>query len=89
VDSELFGESVVARYVHSDTGPRRVSDTGLRLIRCVAGGMDTATEVLAFRLTYGITNPAVALGSPPTEEHPQHRREWYRDLNRLLVTLRE
>jgi chromosome segregation ATPase len=48
--------------------------------------LDTAVEVLAFRLTYGITDPAVALGPRPSEEHLKHRRDWYGDLNRRLPT---
>ena len=65
-----------------DFGPTRPADG-------TQEWMDTAIEVFAFRLTYGITDPAVALGSPPSEEHPQHRRDWYQDLDRRLATLRE
>jgi DNA repair exonuclease SbcCD ATPase subunit len=50
--------------------------------------MDAAVEVLAFRLTYDITHPVVALGIPPSAEQPQHRRDWYQDLGRRLAQLR-
>jgi hypothetical protein len=51
--------------------------------------MDTAIGILAFRLSYGLSGPVLALGIPPSEEQPQHRRDWYQDLDRRLATLRE
>jgi hypothetical protein len=50
--------------------------------------MDTAKEVLAFRLTYGITDPVLALGIPPSEEQPNIGVTWHHDLDRRLATPR-
>ncbi|MFB7852349.1 hypothetical protein ACFC34_35775 [Streptomyces sp. NPDC056053] len=41
--------------------------------------MDHATQVLAYRVTYGITDQAVALGPAPDEYVPR-RTEWHREL---------
>jgi hypothetical protein len=63
-------------------GPTRPADATQEWI-------DTAIAVQAFRLTCGITDPAVALGPPLSKEHPQHQRDWYQDLDRRLSRLRE
>ncbi|MFH8411367.1 hypothetical protein ACH4FX_42420 [Streptomyces sp. NPDC018019] len=41
--------------------------------------MDHATEVLAYRVTYGITDQALALGAAP-EKYVPRRTEWHREL---------
>ncbi|MEU7154262.1 hypothetical protein AB0B79_38395 [Streptomyces sp. NPDC039022] len=41
--------------------------------------MDHATEVLAYRVTYGITDQSLALGAAPDGYVPR-RTEWHRDL---------
>jgi chromosome segregation ATPase len=65
-----------------DFGPTRPADG-------TEEWMDTAVGVLAFRITYDITDPIAALGIPPSEEQPQHKRDWRRDLNQRLARLRE
>ncbi|MFD4543499.1 hypothetical protein [Streptomyces bauhiniae] len=45
--------------------------------------MDHATQVLAYRVTYGITDQAVALGAAPDEYVPR-RTEWHRELTKGL-----
>nr|WP_239135452.1 hypothetical protein [Streptomyces sp. SID12488] len=45
--------------------------------------MDHATQVLAYRVTYGITDQAVALGAAP-EEYVPRRTEWHRELAKDL-----
>jgi chromosome segregation ATPase len=45
--------------------------------------MDHATEVLAYRVTYGVTDQAVALGAAPDEYVPR-RTEWHRELIKNL-----
>ncbi|MFC8223756.1 hypothetical protein ACFUTY_37010 [Streptomyces sp. NPDC057362] len=45
--------------------------------------MDLATQVLAYRITYGITDQVVALGPAPDEYVPR-RTEWHRDLTKDL-----
>ncbi|MFB6756295.1 hypothetical protein ACFCX6_35855 [Streptomyces sp. NPDC056353] len=45
--------------------------------------MDLATQVLAYRVTYGITDHAVALGPAPNEYVPR-RTEWYGELTKDL-----
>ncbi|MER6523062.1 hypothetical protein ACFWHQ_39475 [Streptomyces sp. NPDC060334] len=45
--------------------------------------MDLATQVLAYRVTYGITDQAVALG-PASDEYALRRTEWHRALTKDL-----
>jgi hypothetical protein len=45
--------------------------------------MDLATQVLAYRVTYGITDQVVALGPAPNEYAPR-RTQWYRELTQEL-----
>ncbi|MFF0116769.1 hypothetical protein [Streptomyces prasinus] len=45
--------------------------------------MDLATQVLAYRVTYGITDQVVALGPAPDEYVPR-RTEWYGELTKEL-----
>ncbi|WP_333751505.1 hypothetical protein [Streptomyces sp. IBSBF 2394] len=45
--------------------------------------MDLATQVLAYRITYGITDQVVALGPAPDEYVPR-RTEWHRELTKDL-----
>ncbi|WP_327372361.1 hypothetical protein [Streptomyces sp. NBC_01217] len=45
--------------------------------------MDHATQVLAYRVTYGVTDQAVALGAAPDEYVPR-RTEWHRELTKDL-----
>ncbi|HST81932.1 MAG TPA: hypothetical protein VLL08_09390 [Kineosporiaceae bacterium] len=49
--------------------------------------MDVATSLLAYRVTYGVTDPVVALGSPPVEAESARRRAWYQQLRRQFVDL--
>jgi hypothetical protein len=52
----------------------------------VAEWMDTATSLLAYRITYEVVDPVVALGEPA---HDDPRREkWHRDLERRLAKRR-
>ena len=45
--------------------------------------MDLATQVLAYRVTYGITGQVVALGPEP-DEYGSRRHQWYRELTKDL-----
>ncbi|MFJ8596860.1 hypothetical protein [Streptomyces sp. NPDC093598] len=45
--------------------------------------MDLATQVLAYRVIYGITDQVVALGPAP-DDHVPRRTEWYRELTKDL-----
>jgi hypothetical protein len=48
--------------------------------------MNTATSLLAYRVTYEVVDPVVALGEPA---HDDPRREkWHRDLERRLAKRR-
>jgi hypothetical protein len=52
----------------------------------VAEWMDTATSLLAYRITYEVVDLVVALGEPA---HDDPRREkWHRDLERRLAKRR-
>jgi hypothetical protein len=46
--------------------------------------MDAATDVLAYRVTYQITDPVVALGTPPDGHRAPRRTAWHQDLTREL-----
>lgn len=49
--------------------------------------MDVATSLLAYRVTYGVTDPVVALGRPPADVETARRRAWYQQLRRQFVDL--
>jgi chromosome segregation ATPase len=49
--------------------------------------MDVATSLLAYRVTYGVTDPVVALGRPPAEAETARRRAWYQQLRRQFTDL--
>jgi chromosome segregation ATPase len=49
--------------------------------------MDAATALLAYRVTYGVTDPVVALGGEPREQDGAHRRAWHHRLRRRLRDL--
>jgi hypothetical protein len=49
--------------------------------------MDAATGLLAYRVTYAVTDPIVALGAEPSDRHSQRRRAWHQQLKRLLRDL--
>ncbi|UXY33255.1 CopG family transcriptional regulator [Streptomyces sp. HUAS TT20] len=46
--------------------------------------MDAATDVLAYRVTYQITDPVVALGTPPDGHRTSRRTAWHQELTREL-----
>ena len=48
----------------------------------------TATSLLAFRITYTITDPIVALGAPPAAGDTDRRATWYHELDRAMRPLR-
>jgi chromosome segregation ATPase len=49
--------------------------------------MDVATSLLAYRLTYGVTDPVMGLGRPPAEAETARRRAWYQQLRRQFGDL--
>jgi hypothetical protein len=49
--------------------------------------MDAATQLLAYRVTYGVTDPIVPLGFEPGEQHTGRRRAWHQQLKRQLREL--
>jgi hypothetical protein len=49
--------------------------------------MDVATDLLAYRVTYGVDDPASALGPEPTVEASARRRAWHQQLRRKLRDL--
>ena len=50
--------------------------------------MDVATNLLAYRVTYAVTDPTIALGRAPAEDETARRRAWYLQLRRQLGELR-
>jgi chromosome segregation ATPase len=44
--------------------------------------MDVATSLLAYRVTYAVTDPVVALGKAPSDAENARRRAWYQQLRR-------
>jgi chromosome segregation ATPase len=49
--------------------------------------MDVATDLLAFRVTYGVDDPASALGPEPGVDASARRRAWHQQLRRRLRDL--
>ena len=49
-----------------------------------AGWRDLAVQLLAYRLTYAVTDQHQALGDEPGNSESPRRRQWYRDLVREL-----
>jgi hypothetical protein len=48
---------------------------------------ELATEILAYRITYGITHDDAPLGDPPSGDASRRRRQWYQRLRAGLVRL--
>ncbi|MFI8930639.1 hypothetical protein ACIG3E_23545 [Streptomyces sp. NPDC053474] len=46
--------------------------------------MDTGTQVLAYRITYLVTDPVVALGLKPDAAREPRWASWYEELNKKL-----
>jgi hypothetical protein len=46
--------------------------------------MDAATDLLAYRMTYQVTDKVVALGEPSSGSAAPHRRSWHQDLTQEL-----
>lgn len=49
--------------------------------------MDVGTSLLSYRVTYGVSDPVVALGRPPGTEETARRRAWYAQLRRQFGEL--
>ena len=49
--------------------------------------MDVATSLLAYRATYAVTDPVIALGLPPVDGENPRRRAWYHQLRRQFDDL--
>lgn len=49
--------------------------------------MDVATSLLAYRATYSVTDPVMALGVPPVDGENPRRRAWYHQLRRQFDDL--
>jgi hypothetical protein len=49
--------------------------------------MEAATDLLAYRVTYGVDDPASALGPEPAVEASARRRAWHQQLRRRLRDL--
>jgi len=49
--------------------------------------MDVATSLLAYRVTYGVNDPVLALGRQPSEAETPRRRAWYWQLRRQFSDL--
>jgi|GEM_PF-2676900 len=49
--------------------------------------MEVAVDLLAYRVTYDITDPSVALGPDPAPEDSPRRRAWHHQLRRRLREL--
>jgi hypothetical protein len=49
--------------------------------------MDVATSLLAYRVTYGVSDPVTTLGRQPGEAETARRRAWYQQLRRQFNEL--
>jgi hypothetical protein len=52
------------------------------------GWRELATQLLAYRLSYAVTDPVQPLGTEPGSQDSSRRRQWYRDLDRQLTSWR-
>jgi hypothetical protein len=50
---------------------------------------DFASDLLAYRITYGVTGSTESLGRAPTSEHSPRRRRWYAELRQRLKAWQE
>ena len=48
------------------------------------GWRELAVQLLAYRITYAVTDPVHPLGAEPTTQCSPRHRQWYRDLDRQL-----
>jgi hypothetical protein len=51
-----------------------------------AGWRELAVQLLAYRLSYAVTDPGWPLGTEPGTQDSTRRRQWYRDLDRQLTS---
>ncbi|MDT7750030.1 MAG: hypothetical protein QOD96_3692, partial [Pseudonocardiales bacterium] len=51
-----------------------------------AGWSELAVQLLAYRLSYAVTDPGWPLGTEPGTQDSTRRRQWYRDLDRQLTS---
>ena len=49
--------------------------------------LEIATDVLAYRTTYRVTHPLLALGPRLSGDEPMHRRTWHQDLEQRLASI--
>jgi hypothetical protein len=57
--------------------------------RSPATWRDFASDLFAYRITYGVTGGAPTLGAAPTSEHSPRRRHWHAELVRRLAAWQE
>ncbi|WP_238783333.1 CopG family transcriptional regulator [Streptomyces monomycini] len=73
----LSGTDLMPVWFHTAFGPMAPA-------RGANDWLDTATDVLAYRATYKVTDPVVALGPPPDGPRNSRRALWYEELKRNL-----
>lgn len=65
-----------------------VESLGVPPSASAAGWRELATQLLAYRLTYAVTDQVQPLGEEPTTADSSRRRQWHRDLERQLAAWR-
>ncbi|MFH8753668.1 CopG family transcriptional regulator [Streptomyces rimosus] len=73
----LSGTDLMPVWFHTAFGPMAPS-------RGTNDWLDAATDVLAYRATYKVTDPVVALGPPPDGPRNSRRALWYKELKQEL-----
>jgi chromosome segregation ATPase len=77
LDEALVGEDMLPTWFITVLGP-------LPPARDTQKWMEAAVEILAYRSTYKISDPVVALGDEPSAHPATERSRWYREIRRLL-----
>jgi len=65
-----------------------VESLGVPPSASAAGWRELATQLLAYRLSYAVTDQVQPLGEEPTTADSSRRRQWHRDLERQLAAWR-
>ena len=65
-----------------------VESLGVPPSASAAGWRELATQLLAYRLSYAVTDPVEPLGEEPSTQDSSRRRQWHRDLERQLAAWR-
>ena len=83
----MTSTSTAAQRARSHAGPAwLVLSLGPPPAGSSARWLDLACQLLAYRITYSVSDLAEPLGAEPTLDHSPRRRHWHRELAHQLVS---